>query len=117
MQAYPAREADGVPPQTAMDCCRFRKRIGPGYDPNVPPIYAGTSTQELLRVIIDRTNYVDTQRPHKANIGVIRRARDSLIELEFRAAELRGITYYEEWGRDLVNWFNAGKKIEAAEPC
>lgn len=116
-QAYAAREADGKPVETALDLVRFRKRIGDGYAPNQPPAYAGTSTQELLRIIIDRSKYVQAQKTHTANIAVIDRAQRSIWSLEDRAAYLRGEEYQRTWHHDLSQWMNSGHGIEDAGTC
>lgn len=69
---------------------RFVKRIGAKFPGNVAPGYAGTTTQEVLRALIDRQRYVDGQRPDLANLRVIRDLRSALMELEMRAARERG---------------------------
>ncbi len=63
---------------------RFVKRIG-----NEPPAYAGVTTQEVLRALIDRQKYVDRQRPNVANRLVLSSPRAALRWLEVRAAEER----------------------------
>lgn len=59
----------------------FVKRVGDKY---------GTTTQEVIRALIDRTQYVDKQKSHSRNLVVIRSLRQALRELEMRAAEERG---------------------------
>lgn len=44
----------------------FVKREGDKYPGNVGS-YSGTTTQEVLRVLIDRTKYVDKQIPAREN--------------------------------------------------
>ena len=41
---------------------RFVKREGKGY-PGNKSSYAGTTTQDVIRCLIDRTQYVDKQKP------------------------------------------------------
>lgn len=69
---------------------RFVKRIGVKYPGNDPPGYDGTTTQEVLRALIDRTKYVDKQDQHTVNISVLYNLRSALYALERRAAERRG---------------------------
>jgi hypothetical protein len=52
----------------------------------------GTTTQEVLRALIDRAKYVDQQAPHWANKIVISNCRMSIFMLEARAAERHGTT-------------------------
>lgn len=81
---YPARESLGE--VNHKQIIHFRKRIGADYPGNNGTPYYGTSTQELLRVIIARSKYVNNQEFHQANINLIRNARESLLDLEKRAA-------------------------------
>lgn len=69
---------------------RFVKRIGNKFPGNEPPGYCGTTTQEVLRALIDRTKYVDRRAPHEANHHVLTSLRQALIWLERRAAVERG---------------------------
>lgn len=68
---------------------RFVKRIGERYPGNRAPGYEGTTSQEVIRALIDRARYVDKQKPHSHNYAVIRLPRTALRELEMRAAEER----------------------------
>lgn len=65
---------------------RFVKRVG---DSNPEPAYEGVTTQEVLRALVDRTKYVDGQRPSVANKLVLSNLRQALRWLEVRAAEER----------------------------
>lgn len=67
----------------------FVKRIGDKFPGNVGPGYPGTTTQEVIRALIDRTKYVDAQRPDPANWRAIRDLRSALVEFEMRAARER----------------------------
>lgn len=69
---------------------RFVKRIGIKFPGNEPPGYEGTTTQEVLRALIDRTRHVDAQDPHDDNAGVLTALRSALTLLERRAALRRG---------------------------
>ena len=64
---------------------RFVKREGDGYPGNIGH-YPGTNIQEVLRVLIDRTKYLDNQIPNYENQGVIQCLRRALWCLEVRAA-------------------------------
>lgn len=68
---------------------RFVKRIGEKFPGNRAPGYAGTTTQEVIRALIDRTKYVNGQRENHVNLKVIRDLRSALVELEMRAARER----------------------------
>lgn len=69
---------------------RFVKRLGDKYPGNAEPAYAGTTTQEVLRALIDRQKYVDGQQPNVANKLALSNLRNALRWLEVRAAEERG---------------------------
>lgn len=68
----------------------FVKRVGEQYPFNLPPAYEGTTSQEVIRALIDRSKYVDMQRPHEVNARVLVLLREALFLLEKRAAETRG---------------------------
>lgn len=63
------------------------KRVGPGYPGNEAPAYGGTNIQEVLRVIIDRTKYLNNQIPCWVNVACILLYRLALNLLEYRAAK------------------------------
>lgn len=67
----------------------FVKREGEGYPGNVGH-HLGTTTQEVLRALIDRTKYVDNQIHDSRNDKVLYHLRSSIFELESRAAERHG---------------------------
>ena len=75
----------------------FVKRVGPEYPGNEGPAHHGVTTQEVIRVLIDRMIYVNGQKQHELNADVILKLRKCLYLLEVRAAEMRG---YElpPWG-------------------
>jgi hypothetical protein len=68
---------------------RFVKRIGDKFPGNTAPAYDGTTTQEVLRVLIDRTKYVDAQSHWEENDLVLHHLRTALLWLEYRAAKAR----------------------------
>ncbi len=77
-------DPDGEVPRVLL---YFVKREGERYPGNVGH-HAGTTTQEVMRALIHRLEYVEGQRPHPANERVIQRLRDSIFDLEVRATEL-----------------------------
>lgn len=85
---------------------RFVKREGPGYPFNVGH-HAGTNCQEVIRVLIDRVQYLQKQIPCDENVVVITKLREALWQFEQRAAERHG--------RSLS--FAAGQKIETLPTC
>lgn len=71
---------------------QFMKRVGDGYPGNAGPPYEGTNIQEVLRVLIDRVQYLDGQISDKSNLMVIDDLRHALRALELRAARRHGRT-------------------------
>lgn len=69
---------------------QFVKRVGDKYPGNEEPAYPGCTSQEVLRALIARAQYVNNQHDHDANRVVIQSCRSALHALELRAAELRG---------------------------
>jgi len=76
---------------------QFVKRIGPGYPGNEPPARAGTTIQEVVRVLIDRLRYVQRQATALDDFEsiaddatAISYLRDVLALLEQRAARRHG---------------------------
>lgn len=67
----------------------FVKREGPGYPGNVGH-YSGTTTQEVLRALIERAQYVNGQILDPANDHVLRKLRECIWHLEERAARRHG---------------------------
>ena len=76
----------------------FVKREGEGYPGNVGH-HPGTTTQEVLRALIDRTIYVNKQIPCIENTRLLMLLRKAIYQLELRAATRHG--------RDL-HWRVAG---------
>lgn len=64
----------------------FMKREGDGYPFNVGH-YGGTNCQELLRVLIDRVQYLDKQISCPENTAIINSLRTALLLFESRAAQ------------------------------
>lgn len=71
----------------------FVKRFDPS-DPSKFPgntsAYPGTTLQSVIRVLLDRVNYLQNQIPHQNNLAVSNYLRRALWLLEDRAAERHG---------------------------
>lgn len=68
----------------------FVKREGePQYPGNIGR-HPGTTTQEVLRALIERSKYVNNQIPDPRNDQVLINLRDAMAHLELRAAERHG---------------------------
>ena len=63
----------------------FVKRVGEKYPGNVGP-HEGTTTQEVLRALIERAKFVEAQKPSRHNAAAIYHLREALFALELRAA-------------------------------
>jgi len=75
---------------------RFVSRKGPGY-PGNEYIFAGTNNQEVLRVLIDRTQYLNKQMPSWTNRVCILLYRIALNLLEWRAARRHRRWFWPKW--------------------
>lgn len=64
----------------------FVKREGEKYPGNVGH-HPGTTMQEVLRVLIDRLKYVNSQEPDGRNEYALAQLRMAIFALELRAAE------------------------------
>lgn len=91
---------------------RFVKRVGDKFPGNEPPAYEGTTAQEVLRALIDRTIYVDGQEHHDENDNAIEALRDALCYLEARAAKVRG-----DLGLFRRQYADHGDEIESMPTC
>jgi hypothetical protein len=67
----------------------FVKREGPGY-PGNKGTQPGTNMQEVLRALIERSEYLNRQIPCAETEAVIHHLRSSLLLLELRAARRHG---------------------------
>ncbi len=85
----------------------FVKREGEKYPGNVGH-HPGTTTQEVLRALIDRSKYVDNQLPCEENERVLNHLRRSLFELESRAHSIRG---------DIILNYDIISNIENISTC
>ena len=89
---YELTSLDGIDPPNGVSVPNrlfFVKREGPGYPGNVGH-HAGTNLQEVMRVLIDRVQYLDNQIHDLSNDFVIKSLRDCILHLELRAAERHG---------------------------
>jgi hypothetical protein len=91
----------------------FVKREGPGYPGNVGH-HSGTTTQEVLRALIDRAHYVNGQIPDERNDDAIAHMRDAIYALEHRAAERHDrLASFEELTAD----YEAIEKLPTCAKC
>lgn len=77
----------------------FVKRMGEGY-PGNESAYPGTNMQEVLRVLINRCEYVNKQKPCDETVSTINHLRQALMHLEIRAARRHGriLDFTAWWG-------------------
>lgn len=80
---YTAWQLDGL----GEEILTFVKREGQRYPGNVGH-HAGTTAQEVLRALVDRVQYVDSQIPDSNNVVVLASLRKALWHLEARAAHI-----------------------------
>lgn len=78
---YVLQSLDGEAPQRLT----FVKREGPGFPGNVGS-HPGTTTQEVLRALIERGEYVNGQVPCAETEAATALMRSALLLLEVRAA-------------------------------
>lgn len=100
----------GAPPEPACgfpNVLKFMKREGANYPGNVGH-YEGTNCQEVLRALISRVKYLDTQIACQHNEMVLLDLRHALWLFEVRAARRHG--------REL-RFFHPNWKIEDEPVC
>lgn len=85
---YALRILDGGDPP-GVERLRFVKREGLGYPGNTGH-HPGTTTQEVLRALIDRSEYVNGQIPCVETEAATNLMRAALLLLEMRAARRHG---------------------------
>lgn len=72
---------------------KFVKRVGAKYPGNEWP-HPGTNIQEVLRVLIDRIQFLDSQQPElQHNWRAVEHLRAALRHMEYRAAEKHNRRY------------------------
>lgn len=79
----------------------FVKREGSRYPGNVGH-HAGTTSQEVLRALIDRAKYVNAQLPCAESEAVIGLLQSAMLLLEVRAARLKGAVIDQSTLADLL---------------
>lgn len=85
---------------------QFVKRIGDNYPYNQGVPKSGTTNQEILRVLIKRTQYLETQKSHWINSICIFLYRLAIYLLELRASNRKNknlsiLTLWEIENRDV----------------
>lgn len=70
-------------------CIQFVKRSGENFPFNEGH-YDGTNVQEILRVLIDRSEYLNNQKPCAETEAAIGCLRSALVLFELRAARRHG---------------------------
>ncbi len=65
---------------------KFVKRVGKNYPFNELPEHPGTNCQEVLRVLIDRCEYLNTQKACAETESIISLLKTALLLFELRAA-------------------------------
>lgn len=83
-------------PQTGLQRLRFVKNIGDKYPGNEGDPHGGVLTQEVLRVLIDRTIYLNSQGSCMETELALSAMRQALAWYEVRAARCRGTHIHGE---------------------
>lgn len=95
----------------------FVKREGEGY-PGNDGHHPGTTTQEVLRALIDRTQYVNKQIPDTLNDNVIQHLRHAIYTLELRAAKRHDrVLHFIETVYMVADNFNAIERLPVCVKC
>lgn len=96
--------------RTRRQIIKFFKREGPAFPGNTGR-HPGTNCQELIRVLIDRVDYLNKQEPSEYNKNILACMRSSLVSFEFRAAERHKL------GKFMEKFWQAKKNIEELPTC
>lgn len=80
---------------------QFVKREGEKFPFNCCS-YPGTNCQEVLRVLIDRTEYLQNQQPCAETEAIIASLRNALLLFEIRAAREHGHTLKMQSTQELM---------------
>lgn len=83
---YVLPSLDGNMPQILT----FVKRIGAHFPGNTGAPHPGTTTQEVVRALLDRSRYVNKQIPCVETEAVIAALQSILLLLEVRAKRVKG---------------------------
>lgn len=84
---YTLESYDGGTPTTLT----FMKREGENFPFNSGH-YGGTNCQEVLRALIDRSQYLQKQKPCAETEAIVASLQTALMLFELRAARLHGIS-------------------------
>jgi hypothetical protein len=68
----------------------FMKRLGANYPYNIGGPHKGTNCQEVIRALIKRCLYLNSQISCPQTIRIIENLRNALYLFEYRAAERKG---------------------------
>jgi len=112
---YSLRHLDG----DGEEILQFVKREGEGYPGNVGHC-EGTTSQEMLRVLIDRNQYCNKQIPDAHTQEAIRHMQIAIYEFEVRAAERHGRigTFHTGWqGIEKASTCEKCGHVECAGEC
>jgi len=90
---YELHQLDSKPDTETKVTLRFVKREGSLYPGNVGH-YAGTTIQDVCRVLIDRLKYVHHQIPCQENLEAMKSLREVIFRLEDRAAKRHKRKFY-----------------------
>lgn len=82
---YVLPSLDGNTPQILT----FVKRVGPHFPGNAAPAHPGTTTQEVVRALLDRSRYVNGQIQCVETEAVIASLQQILLLLEIRAKRVK----------------------------
>lgn len=91
---YFLNEYSGDDPDETVDTeqpLRFMHRIGDGYPGNQGSPYDGTNCQEVLRAVLDRVKYLNSQEECDENYAILDSLRDALWQFECRAAKRHNV--------------------------
>lgn len=99
---YVLETYDKLLPTTEHDIeLTFMKRIGDNYPNNGGFPFPGTNCQEVIRVLIDRVEYLDNQHPSEHNKRIRTYLRAALREFEIRARARRDQPYIYWWAETI----------------
>lgn len=86
---------------------KFMKRAGDGYPYNHGQ-HPGTNSQEVLRALIDRAEYINKQNPCAETEAIIGNLKTALLLFEVRAARRRG---------NPLSGYASLRDFESRQPC
>ncbi len=97
---------------------RFVKRVGPRY-PGNDRAYGGTTMQEVLRALVDRSEYVNGQIPCVETESAIGLLRAALVLFEIRAKRVKGKHLDARVVEDVIDGETCAKcgHVQCEEHC